>query len=701
MLWYGSAYYPEHWPESRWGTDARLMREAGFNVVRLGEFAWAKMEPAEDRFDFDWLDRVIGILQDEGIAVLLGTPTAGPPAWLVNYEDPERDCRMEYEQGGRWQFGGRSLCCVNHPRFIARSARIARAMGEHFARNKAVMGWQLDNEIGMYGTRCHCATCLQKFRAWMQAKYGSIQAVNERLGTIFGGGLFRDFSDIPFPRLGQDLHNPGLIMDSQRFVCDSHTAYLNAQVAALRGAGVVQPITTNVCHMANSATCLDENALFKNLDVAAWDCYPVQFARDPAAATMGLLHSMARGYKRKPYWMLEMQSGSPYGAPADDVRRIRLWAWQAIAHGAELILFFRWRTCRFGGEQYWRGILDHDARPNPRYAIVAGMGAEVKRLGPALEGLKRANTVAILMDHDAGVSFHANHYYARLNYRNHVESFFSALQKLHLGADVVYAPPQPGQYRLLIVPALRLIDEDWAQRLRRYVEAGGTLVASVCTATLNRDHVAPAEPVPWQLTDVFGVKRVEWSALSGLALPPKERRGEDAAAWKHLATASSVPVIAMKGKLAGHYSADTWCDHLQTEGAEVLARFAAGSPAGNAPAITRHVFGKGQAVYVAACLEPALNMKLLEMLLGKPTGIPTCPDDRVEIVGCERGARRVFFALNHGPAPATVKLPRPLPARQRRAVTGKPASARNLITAKAVGTSLTLDAYDVAILELT
>lgn len=683
-MWYGAAYYPEHWPEERWATDARLMREAGLNVVRLGEFAWAKMEPEENRFDFDWLDRVIGILQKEGISVLLGTPTAGPPAWLVNADDPARDCRQVYEGGLRWQFGGRSMCCVNHPRFIERSGRIAGALGEHFARHPAVMGFQIDNEVGMYGTRCYCDICHQKFRDWMRRKYGSIKAVNERLGTIFGGGLFRDFPHIPIPRIGQDLHNPGLILDSQRFFSESNAAYLRLQAEALRATGVRTPITTNVCHMASGWSGFDENALFQSLDVAGWDCYPQQFAVNPEPATMGLLHTMARAYKQKSYWMLEQQSGGPFGMAADDTRRIRLWTWQSIAHGAAMILYFRWRTCRFGGEQYWRGILDHDGRLNARYEIIARTGAEIRRLEANLSGITRRRDAAILMDFDTCQSFHLNHANSRIKYRNQAEACFAALQRLGCGADVVFKPPDPGRYRLLVAPALRIMDPDWAERLRRFVEQGGILVATICTASLNRDHVVPAEPVPWKLTDLFGVHRVEWSNLSGVAAPPKERLGEDASAWKHLQRAGTVPVVAADGPLAGQYAADTWCDHLEVEGAEVevLARFAAGSPAGGAPAVTCHRFGSGRAVYVAASMEAKLNERLMEWLLGRLAAAPRAESDRVEIVPAEQNSRRLYFILNHGAAAARVTLP---------------PGARDLSNDVSLGSELVLESYDIRI----
>ena len=658
-MWYGAAYYPEHWPEERWAADARLMKLAGFNVVRLGEFAWCRMEPEADRFEFDWLDRAIDALSGEGIRVLLGTPTAGPPSWLVNAPSPHLDCRMVYEDGARWQFGGRSLCCVNHPRFIERSVRIADAMGQRYARHPAVMGWQLDNELGMYGVRCRCLHCVAKFRRWLRNKYGDIAELNRRLGTVFGGGEFRGFDDVPLPNMSQDLHNPGLLLDSQRFFSESNADYLAAQARALRAAGADQPITHNVCHMFGGGRRLDEHLLFEALDVAGWDCYPQQFAVDPAPATLGLLHAVTRGFKDRPYWMLEQQSGAPFGMPADDPRRIRLWAWQSLAHGAEMILFFRWRTCRFGGEQYWRGILDHSGAPNPRYEAIAGIGRQLRELEGRLDGLRHTSRAAILLDYESCESFAlgATQGGPRLDYRKHAESCYEALRCRGIGTDVVYALPDPGRYELVVAPALRLMDAERAQQLRGFVERGGTLVGTICTATLTRDHVAPTEPVPWRLDDVFGVRRVEWSGLGQLATPPKERLGEDAAVWEELGSPEEIPIIGTPGPLQGQYTARVWCDHLESTTADVWARFAAGSPPGAAPAITCNHYGKGRAVYVAAVVDQPLLNQLIAALIEPPADAPVADNEQVEIIRRESRSECVYFILNHGHESARVILP--------------------------------------------
>jgi len=238
---YGCDYYPEHRERSLWAQDARWMREAHMNLVRLGCFAWGRMEPDPGVFTFDW---------------------------------------------------------------------IAEALAARFGDHPAVAGWQIDNELGMYGTRCYCPRCQAGFRSWLERKYGTVAKANRRLGLAFGSNEYRSFADAVLPRRRQDLHNPGLRLESQRFFQDSNAAFVARQAAVLRAAGARQPITTNVCHMFSGAQGQDDLKLFAACDVAGFDCYPVQFAAHPRPETMGLLHATARGYKNgRPYWMLEQQSG--------------------------------------------------------------------------------------------------------------------------------------------------------------------------------------------------------------------------------------------------------------------------------------------------------------------------------------------------------------------------------------------------------
>ncbi|HXD08836.1 MAG TPA: beta-galactosidase, partial [Anaerolineales bacterium] len=214
MFYFGVDYYPEQWPEERWPIDAQLMAEAGFNVVRLAEFAWSKMEPREGQFDFDWLDRVIAILHSRGIEVVLGTPTASPPPWLMS-KDPEL-FRVNAD-GRRVTFGNRRGYCPNHPLYREATARIVTRMAEHYANHSVIIGWQIDNE---FGDRCYCPVCAQKFQTWLRNRYSSLAELNQKWGTVFWSHIYNDWREIPLPLNTGGSPNPGLAFDFFRFASD-------------------------------------------------------------------------------------------------------------------------------------------------------------------------------------------------------------------------------------------------------------------------------------------------------------------------------------------------------------------------------------------------------------------------------------------------------------------------------------------------
>ena len=634
------------------------MREAGMNFARVTDFAWCRLEPQPGNFTFDWLAEVIDLLHGEGLGTIITVPTAGPPTWLVAATGEEDDCRMHYEDGTRWEAGGRSMTCPSHPRFRAAAERISTALAERFARHPGVIGWQLDNELGMYGTRCQCAACLRGFHGWLERTYGTISGLNERLGMVFGSAEFTTFAEVPLPRLAQGQHNPGLKLASQRFYQEVNAGFLALEARALRRAGATQPITHNVCHMFSGWQGQDDPQLFAELDVAGWDCYPVQFSPHPRPEQLGLLHAATRSYKGgRRYWMLEQQSGSPNELPADDLRQVRLWAWQAVAHGAEAVTWFRWDTARFGGEQYWRGILDHVPRKNARYHLVARFGAELQRHAALLDRLGRPRRAAVLLDVASTDSWALNPPGPALPYRDLATRWFGALARAGCPADVVTAIPEPGSYDVLVAVGLRLVDPVMIARLRAFVAAGGTLIGGIAMATLDRDHVAPAEPVPWGLTATFGCERLEFSPLAASLQPPKERLGEHAAAWAGLGRQGAVPVLG-SAPLSGTFTADTWCDHLDEQGCAVWARFAHGGPAAGLPAVTCRTQGSGRAVYVATVVDEALADAIVRQLM-PPVTAPRSDDPWVEIVPVMDGGTMLWFVLNHAHVATSVELPTP------------------------------------------
>ena len=379
MFHFGVDYYPEQWPEENWETDAQLMSEAGFNVVRLAEFAWAKMEPQEGIFDFDWLDRAIEIFHKKDISVILGTPTASPPPWLA-HKVP--DILRVREDGLRVGYGSRRKNCPSHPVYRERSRSITSAMAKHFARNPAVIGWQTDNE---FGDRCYCDICRKEFQIWLQQRYGTLDELNTRWGTVFWSHTYSEWDQISLPlsTLGAPP-NPSLALDFRRFVSSAYECFQQEQIDILRPKCPNHFITHDM--MGFGYDGLDYFDLAKPLDFVSWNNYPIgfwhKFPYSPSSPALS--HDAMRGLKNKNFWVMEHQAG-PTGwqvvSPAPRPGVLRLWAYQSIAHGADGIVFFRWRTARFGAEQYWHGILEHDGRAGRRYNEIKQMGAELKRVG--------------------------------------------------------------------------------------------------------------------------------------------------------------------------------------------------------------------------------------------------------------------------------------------------------------------------------
>jgi beta-galactosidase len=408
MFYFGVDYYPEHWPEDRWSEDARLMADAGFNVVRMAEFAWSKLEPADEakpggeRFDFNWLDRAISILYAHGIYTVLGTPTASPPAWLM-LSNPEL-FRVRND-GRRATFGNRREYCQTNPLYHQRSTQIVSAMAEHYASHPAVIGWQIDNE---FGERCYCPVCQAKFQGWLKVRYHTLDELNARWGTNFWSHTYNQWDEIPVPVTTGGSPNPGLALDFARFTSDSYVAYQQIQVDILRGKCPNHFITHNF--MSFGYEGLNYYDLAKTLDLVAWDNYPVGFWQPdkPDSISPALGHDTMRGLKQQNFWVMEQQAG-PSGweiiSPSPRPGELRLWAYQGIAHGADSIVFFRWRTARHGTEQYWHGLLDHNGRPGRRYAEIKRMGGEIQKIGKIIEGANIHAKVAMLHSYDSRFGF--------------------------------------------------------------------------------------------------------------------------------------------------------------------------------------------------------------------------------------------------------------------------------------------------------
>jgi beta-galactosidase len=646
MFRFGADYYPEHWPEERWELDARLMQEAGFNTVRLAEFAWSRLEPSPGRFDFDWLDRAIAILHARGIQVVLGTPTGSPPPWVMAMHP---DAYRVIETGQRVGYGNRREYCPTHAGYRERSRIVTQAMAARYANHPAVIGWQTDNE---FGERCFCDHCRAAFQSWLQHKYGALDAVNAAWGTVFWSHEYSEWSQIPaaggtiFPQaFGPEYHNPGLALDYCRFMSDQYVAFQREQVDILRAACPDHFITHNF--MGLHFDRIDYFDLAADLDFVAWDNYRrMQWTFQPHVnpSEAALAHGVMRGLKQKNFWIMEQQSGSggwQIVSVAPRPGELQLWAYQSIAHGADAIIFFRWRTARFGTEQYWHGLLEHDGRTGRRYQEIKQMGAELARAGAQIVGSQVRAEVAILLDYTTRFAFQIQANNPAFRYAAHVQHIFQAFHTRNVAVDIVSAHDDFARYKLLVVPAQYVLDEATVAAVTRFVEQGGVLLVTPRTGVKDESNTVVNRPLPGLLAEVCGVEVEEYDSLpEGVSQP--------------LAFADAGRVA----REAPH--AKVWCDVLKVGSADVVARYTGDYYAGT-PAVTLNRFGKGQAIYVATFGDEALYDALGDWLLelaaiergsATPAGVECCVR--------WQGDQRLLFVLNHTAEEQSFSLPAPM-----------------------------------------
>jgi beta-galactosidase len=619
-MYYGADYYPEHWPVARWPEDARLMKEAGFNVVRMGEFAWSKMEPREGTFDFDWLDRAIALLGEQGIQTVLGTPTAAPPAWLMRAY-PE--CFLVDERGQRLTYGHRRNTCPTGAVYREYSGRIVTAMAKHYADNAHVIGWQIDNE---FGDRCYCENCQRAFQTWLQQRYDSLEALNAAWGTVFWSHIYTAWQEIPLPWATAYTHNPSLALDYRRFMSDTYVAYQRLQTDILRRLSPKQFITHNF--MGFGYPKLNYFHLAKDLDLVSWDNYP-RYRGQPDLAARALSHDTMRSLKDRSFWVMEEQSGPTGNVEVHSTPRpgeIAYWAWQAIAHGADGIVYFRWRTCRFGAETYWHGILDHDGVPRRRYREVAQMGGALRRIGSQIDNTRVRTSAALLLSYDSRFAFQNQSQNPGFSYEDLFTHYYRALWKRHIGLDVVPLHADLSPYELVVAPALYILDEEAASRLQAYVAGGGTLITTCRSGVMDEHNVAVGRALPGLLAEVCGVEVEEYDSRDA---------------------GDSLSLIAEAPLRGGTFTAHTWADVLAPAGAaSVLAHYGADYYAGRA-AVTVHRFGQGQAIYVGTIPDDRFLEQLVGWLCEERGIVPPLdvPED-VEITLRESGSGRFLFILN-------------------------------------------------------
>ena len=648
----GAAYYPEHWPEERWPEDIRLMQQAGLTVVRLAEFAWSKMEPEAGAFQLDWLERAITALAQAGIVSVLGTPTAAPPAWLVQQHP---DLMAVDESGRRVRFGNRCHSCVNSPDLHQATQRIVDAMARRFGSHPQVIGWQIDNEFNRV---CYCDRCRSLFQEHLAEKFGTLEALNDCWATRYWSQTYSAWEQIPLP-IGP--HNPGLMLAFRRFVSERYCHYQRLQLDTLRAH--LRPGVWTTTNLMGWFEGLDYYDLAEDLDLAAWDWYLPSGHHDHLVS--GAAHDLTRGLKRRNFWLMETQPGNVNWSPVNnslDKGEARAMAWHAVGHGADAVLYWQWRSAPNGQEQYHGTLVDQSGQPRPFYEEVQQLGREFASVAALLADSVPVASVALLNCYDSRWSMDWQRHHRDFDYVAHLNHYYRPLAARNVAADVISADSPLEGYRLVIAPALLVMKNDRAGRLSKFVERGGHLVLTLRSGMKDEHNALLPSRQPGPLVDLAGVEVEDYYALVD-------------------------PVPVTGNWFSGQ--ATLWAERLRVRDEKYtspIARYGASNGwLDDQLAISVHAFGKGLVYFVGAYLDDAAQQALMDRIVQTAAVKPalTSPAGVEVRKRVKPDGQTIWIVVNHTRAEQVVALPWP---------------AQDHLSGEAMPDSLPLPPYGVAVL---
>jgi beta-galactosidase len=501
----GAAWYPEQWPESRWNADLDLMQKAHMHVVRVAEFAWSALEPEEGKYDLDWLARAVDLAGRHGIYVIIGTPTAGPPSWMAaKYPD----ILVTDENGTRYTGATRNHYNWSSERYRRFARDIDERLAERFGHNPYVIGWQLDNE---YSRMSFDSDTQAQFHAWLEKRFGTLDKLNHAWTTAYNNQTYSAWDQIPLVNATED-NNPGLWLESKRFVTESLREYQKVQIDAIRKyADPRQKITTN---MMGWYDLYDHYTIGQDLDIIGWDNPQVWGSFEPIRN--GAAHDLMRGLKGENYWVMETTAGPRGGGNASvilDKGAMRAAMWHDIGHGADLISYWQWRDALNGGEQNHGGIVDVDGEPDPIYAEVAQVGSEFEKAGPAIKGTSVDARVAILHSYPSRWTINWQRMTPAYDPIDELMSYYKPLHELGYTIDIVPPDRDLSKYKLLIAPGLNVLSQAEADNLSRYVKQGGHLVLGQRSAMKDEYEARWPERQPGPLAALLGARVEQYTAL--------------------------------------------------------------------------------------------------------------------------------------------------------------------------------------------
>lgn len=631
---YGGDYNPEQWPERIWREDVELMRRAGVNLVSVGIFSWALLEPEEGSFDFAWLDRLLDLLHGGGVAVDLATPTAAPPAWLL-WHYP--DSRPVTAGGVRLEGGSRQTYCPSSQAYADAAARITTELAQRYGSHPALAMWHVHNEYGVHLSACYCDACAAAFRDWLRGPYHDLDRLNQAWGTAFWGQRYGTWEQITPPRTSTTVLNPARKLDFMRFCSDALLRLFRAERDILRAATPGVPVTTNF--MATTCKNIDYWTWAREVDVVANDHY-LRAAQDDNHIDLAMSADLTRSLADGGPWLLMEHSTSAVNWQPRNIAKqpgeMRRNSLAHIARGADGALFFQWRASRSGAEKFHSAMVPHAGTSTRVWHEVLDLGADLRRLAD-LRSSRVVADVAVVWDWEA--------YWALelewrpsidLRYVDSIASYYHRLWRAHMTVDFVH-PEQPlDGYPLVITPTLYLTTAEAGTNLQAYVAGGGTLLVSYFSGVVDRNDSVHQGGAPGPLRDLLGLTVEEF-------LPLRDDQ---------------------RVRLDGGGVADVWSEHVVPHGARVMQRYVDG-PAAGGPALTRNSAGHGHAWYLSTRLTGRDLDAVLDTVYRdagvRPTATRAMGDagpqaEGVEIVRRASADHSFLFVINHRDHPVRVPV---------------------------------------------
>jgi len=628
-LAYGGDYNPEQWPRETWAEDARLMREAGVNLVSVGIFSWATLEPRRGEFHWEWLDEVFALLHAQGIRIDLGTPTAAPPAWFFR-DHPE--ARVIDREGRALGPGSRGMACPSSPAYRAAATGITRALAERYGDHPALALWHVHNEYGAPVGESFSDAAQEAFRDWALARHGSLDAVNAAWGTAFWGQVLGTREDLHAPLPTPSMQNPSLELDWRRFSSEQILDCFRAERDVLREITPHVPVTTNF--MAHTCPSIDLWKWADEVDVVANDHYLIA-ADERNFVELALDADLTRSLSRGRPWMLMEHSTSGVNwqgrnvakAPGEMARN----SLSHVGRGADAVMFFQWRASRKGAEKFHSAMLPHAGTGSRVWREVTELGATLDALAD-LRGSRVEADVAILWDWE---SHWAQDLPWRpsdaLRHRAQIQTWYERLWRDHLAVDFAHPEDDLIRYRLVLAPASYLLTDAAAANIDRYVREGGRLVVGPFSGVVDAEDGVRAGGLNAALAPVLGVAVHEFCPL---------REGDEAR-------------IVLDGS---PLRARIWCEDLQLEGAEPVGTYVDG-PVPGGVAATHHAHGEGHAWYVASDVDVEdLAAVLREPYAAAGLTVRDLPEDVELLERIHEDGTRHLIAINHTAQPASIPV---------------------------------------------